>query len=102
VAGLTCSIGFTSWPFFSVHPKALEWQEVIGLADRCLYSAKESGRNAWKGFGVRPDYKGKAEFKALNDFGTAEAKGIVNPIPSSQDAKSRSRVRPLHEWIDRR
>jgi hypothetical protein len=26
---------------------------------------------------VRPDYKGKAEFKALNDFGTAESKDIV-------------------------
>ena len=27
----------------------LSWEAVVNLADRCLYAAKHSGRNAWVG-----------------------------------------------------
>lgn len=45
----TCSIGFAFFPFFTSHPHQLSWQETINLADRGLYAAKNSGRNAWVG-----------------------------------------------------
>ncbi|MBD8526382.1 ligand-binding sensor domain-containing diguanylate cyclase [Pseudomarimonas arenosa] len=45
----TCSIGFACFPFVSQAPEALTWQQVVELADRCLYAAKQSQRNAWVG-----------------------------------------------------
>ena len=40
---MTCSLGFASWPFFGHEPEAVGWQEVLDLADRCLYLAKTAG-----------------------------------------------------------
>jgi diguanylate cyclase (GGDEF)-like protein len=74
---LTCSIGFASWPFFGFEPDALGWQEILALADRCLYLAKNSGRNAWIGISARPDYRGDTNAGMLNDFGEAESEGVI-------------------------
>jgi len=46
---LTCSIGFAFFPFFASDPGRLSWYEVVNMADRGLYAAKKSGRNAWMG-----------------------------------------------------
>jgi hypothetical protein len=32
------------------HLEALTWEQVVSIADRALYVAKRSGRNAWTGF----------------------------------------------------
>jgi diguanylate cyclase (GGDEF)-like protein len=93
VIRLTCSIGFASWPFFRHLPDALGWQDVLDLADRCLYLAKNSGRNAWIGAVVRPEYSGNAEYSMLNDLRTAESAGIVE-IQSS--AYTVLREHPYH------
>ena len=45
----TCSIGFASYPFFREQLDALTWEQVVSVADRALYVAKASGRNAWVG-----------------------------------------------------
>ena len=45
----TCSIGFACYPFLNEHPDAFDWQQVLDVADTCLYSAKKSSRNAWVG-----------------------------------------------------
>jgi diguanylate cyclase (GGDEF)-like protein len=74
---LTCSIGFASWPFFGFEPDALGWQEILALADRCLYLAKNSGRNAWIGISARPDYRGETNAGILNDFREAESEGVI-------------------------
>jgi len=44
---LTCSIGTAVFPFLTDFPEALSWDEVVDMADACLYAAKRSGRNAW-------------------------------------------------------
>lgn len=45
----TCSIGFTCFPFDASDTTAPNWENVIELADQCLYAAKMNGRNAWVG-----------------------------------------------------
>ena len=86
---LSCSIGFASWPFFRCEPDALGWREVLALADRCLYLAKNSGRNSWIGVRTPTDYAGPADVESLNDFRSAESKGIIR-IQSSLTAGKRS------------
>jgi diguanylate cyclase (GGDEF)-like protein len=49
VARLTCSLGFASYPFHRERSDALTWEQVVSVADRALYVAKTSGRNAWVG-----------------------------------------------------
>lgn len=46
---VTCSVGFASLPFFPGYPQAMDWQDVVRLADLGLYAAKEAGRNRWVG-----------------------------------------------------
>ena len=47
VVRTTCSVGFACYPFFREQLDALSWEQVISVADRALYVAKASGRNAW-------------------------------------------------------
>ncbi|WP_284204758.1 GGDEF domain-containing protein [Psychromonas marina] len=41
----TCSVGYTTFPFFDNLPSALSLDQTIELADQALYHAKEHGRN---------------------------------------------------------
>jgi diguanylate cyclase (GGDEF)-like protein len=46
---VTCSIGFATYPAFDQAASQPGWEQVVHLADECLYAAKEHGRNAWAG-----------------------------------------------------
>jgi diguanylate cyclase (GGDEF)-like protein len=41
----TCSIGWAAFPWNPDFPDAVNYEEVLGMADRALYEAKHSGRN---------------------------------------------------------
>ena len=45
----TCSIGFASYPFAPAEQPQPRWEDVVALADQCLYAAKASGRDVWVG-----------------------------------------------------
>ena len=42
---MTCSIGWAAFPWITVQPDALSVDDVLVLADRSMYAAKEAGRN---------------------------------------------------------
>lgn len=46
---VTCSIGFACFPLHGGQPDVLTWEQVLMLADQCLYLVKASGRNGWSG-----------------------------------------------------
>jgi diguanylate cyclase (GGDEF)-like protein len=46
---VTCSLGFATFPMTVIRPDSMTWEVVVNLADRCMYAAKRSGRNAWVG-----------------------------------------------------
>ena len=41
----TCSVGWTAFPWFPANPSAVNYDEVLTLADRALNQAKQQGRN---------------------------------------------------------
>ena len=49
---VTCSIGFTEYPFLAGAPDRVDWELLVNLADHALYAAKEAGRDKW--LGLRP------------------------------------------------
>jgi predicted signal transduction protein with EAL and GGDEF domain len=52
---LTCSVGFACWPFVREHPDLLTWEQVVSVADRAMYAAKYTRRNAWLGLSGTAD-----------------------------------------------
>jgi diguanylate cyclase (GGDEF)-like protein len=46
---LTCSVGFSAFPVLLGEPGAFGWEEVVEIADQCLYAAKRTGRDAFVG-----------------------------------------------------
>ena len=41
----TCSIGWAVFPWSTAEPEAMDYQEILRLADDALYEAKRAGRN---------------------------------------------------------
>jgi len=46
---LTCSVGFSAFPVLLGEPGAFGWEDVVEIADQCLYAAKRTGRDAFVG-----------------------------------------------------
>ena len=48
-ASLSCSIGFACLPLAPEYGTALDWTDVVNVADAALYQVKREGRNGWLG-----------------------------------------------------
>lgn len=63
----SCSIGFASYPFYGEAPDQLNWEQVVSIADECLYAAKRNGRNAWVGVAPMDDAPASETIEALHE-----------------------------------
>jgi diguanylate cyclase (GGDEF)-like protein len=81
----TCSIGFAALPLAQAHPRALDWEDTVGLADAALYRVKAHRRNGWAGVvdAAGQDAPALARLKADGWVG-ALARGQL-PLQASAD-----------------
>jgi hypothetical protein len=78
---LTCSIGWSYFPFGQLKIDALDWNEVLRLADAGLYLAKREGRD--RAVGVLPgrsDLAPEDLEAASRDLDAAFASGALVPV----------------------
>jgi len=81
---ITCSIGFSFFPFFEIDPQQLTWQPVVDVADRALYAAKKTGRNAWVGI-TEVSQVLEPKFELLKDMGALQRKELIKVATSVDD-----------------
>jgi len=77
----TCSIGFAAFPAVESAPGAHPWEDVVKMADQCLYAAKLSGRDTWVGL-VMPDDAVDPGPRMGTDLGPLVAEGRVRILSS--------------------
>ena len=66
------------WPLAA--GRAGLWEQSVDLADRCLYAAKEAGRNAWVGLLPGPAPQQAAVRAWLGEAGLSALLEIARPI----------------------
>jgi len=97
VERISCSIGFSEYPFLGNAPDRVDWEMIVNLADHALYAAKEAGRNRW--YGLRPGPKFDAasirDDLAKGLAGCIKAKKLLmlKAEPAKASAKSAKRPR---------
>jgi len=71
---ITCSVGFSPFPFYCNQPETVSWLECIDIADKALYTAKNSGRDAWVGVMVKESINDETHHAHVMDI----AQGKLN------------------------
>lgn len=86
IVPLSCSIGLARYPFADA-PDRVSQEQVINIADRALYLAKSSGRNAWVsiesvGDGVPSDLVDRiqSDTRELFDERMIEVRSSIEPL----------------------
>ena len=85
---MTCSIGWAAFPWITAQPDALSVDDVLVLADRSMYAAKEAGRNY--AVGIAPG----AELLRETSVGAAPRVDLL--VPESPLVRL---TRSLGSWI---
>lgn len=57
---VTCSIGYTEYPFMANAPDRVDWELLVNLADHALYAAKAAGRDRWFGLRAGPKFDARS------------------------------------------
>lgn len=85
---VTCSIGFTRFPFTDNIEKPLTWEQIIYVVEKALAVAKKNSRNAWIGiFANQFTRSSELEAKLASDLPALIVSGqldYVSSIPKSK------------------
>lgn len=85
---VTCSIGFTRFPFIDNIEKPLTWEQIIYVVEKALAVAKKNSRNAWIGiFANQFTRSSELEAKLASDLPALIVSGqldYVSSIPKSK------------------
>lgn len=86
---LTCSIGFSVYPFIYQNSNALTWDQVITIVEKALYTAQKSGKNAWVGINSTDKTKPDNLFQLIKEeIITLIANGEITISTSIPDKNS--------------
>jgi predicted signal transduction protein with EAL and GGDEF domain len=105
---MTCSIGFACFPFFPTRPSLIGWKQVLTIADRALYIAKNNGRDGWVGLFSREKIYGgdllQAMLDELEDLIAGDFVEVDTSIPKELDCSLTAATSPPTEpgSLDRR
>ena len=98
---LTVSVGLVECPLFPQHPRLLGWDQLVTLADRALYAAKDAGRNGWMAYRPAPGTHLPADLSSasgdpgwLVENGLLERFGEAGPDPYRAGGHSRQDPAP--------
>lgn len=80
----TCSIGFACFPLSPQHPRALDWNRTVDVADAMLYAVKRGGRDGWMGVlhansGSAQQLRERAAADWLQDEGVLRVNSALRP-----------------------
>lgn len=92
----TCSIGVSHYPFVPDQPNALNWEQIVDIADKAVYLAKVWGRDGWVAIHgtERTDIEDDADFvkRLKEDFDDMVGDGKIK-VESSFDGKVKGEPR---------
>ncbi len=103
---LSCSIGFAFSPFMSSTPDLFSWEQVLDVADRAMYRAKQAGRNRWVGVLSAPGtvpaivmMRKDDDLERLSRDGIVELHTTVDTPASVPDHTARYALTPPHPQL---
>jgi diguanylate cyclase (GGDEF)-like protein len=79
---VTCSIGYSVFPFDEKSPAILSWEQLISVADTGMYFAKNHGRNRSVGIMAGGQVQGDSEIltRLEQSLEQAQADGLVRLV----------------------
>jgi diguanylate cyclase (GGDEF)-like protein len=86
---LTCSVGFATFPFVTWDRSLFTWEQVVDIADHCLYAVKRSGRDGWVGLAAAPQLRPDSFLSRMRDDVDALAAAEEITILASLDEPSK-------------
>lgn len=81
----TASVGFAAYPFVKSHPGGVSWQQVVQIADKNLYAAKQTSRNAWVGCSYQGAFSEKLVQEILEEPEQLRRQELLHVISSIED-----------------
>ncbi|MFT7558919.1 MAG: two-component system sensor histidine kinase ChiS [Flavobacteriales bacterium] len=91
---LSCSTGYSYYPFYQDSINDFSWEQVVDVADRCLGISKKSGKNTWLGLFGRTSGSNRLSYLDISQNPERCAKNRSLVVQSSITSKQNIRWKP--------